>query len=215
MTNSDYDDFVGVLGMVYTMYDKTPNAPTLQLWWNLLKDFELNVVKKGFEAHLSNPDRGQYLPKPADILRQLEGSTLDLALLAWSKVDHAVKTIGPYKDIVFDDPIIHAVIHDMGGWIGLGDKTLDEWPFVGNEFHNRYKGYKNKIDLINYPSVLTGIANKFNLVENFKSLPPVFFGNENKCLAVMNKGFNNKSITDNVLAFKTKELIQRIQNESN
>jgi hypothetical protein len=53
--------------------------------------------------------------KPSDVVRYLEGSTSCQALQAWSKVMQAVKTIDQYDSVVFDDSLIHAVIHDMGG----------------------------------------------------------------------------------------------------
>jgi len=76
--------------------------------------------------HLMNPDTGQFLPKPADIVRMLGGRTLDRALMAWAKVDKAVRQIGTYESVVFDDALIHRVLHEMGGWVGMGQKTENE-----------------------------------------------------------------------------------------
>ncbi len=56
----------------------------------------------------------------------LGGSTQDAALAAWSKVDRAVREVGPYQSVAFDDALIHRVLFEMGGWIPLGSKTEDE-----------------------------------------------------------------------------------------
>lgn len=106
-----------------------------------MKPFDLAAVKDALNRHCVNPDNGQFMPKPADVVKLLQGSSQDGALVAWAKVDRAVRQVGTYSTVVFDDPIIHRVVQDMGGWVALGDKREKEWPFVAKEFENRYRGY--------------------------------------------------------------------------
>jgi len=82
------------------------------------------------------------MPKVADVIKMLQGSTQDSALTAWAKVDKAVRSIGTQMSVAFDDPLIHKVIQDMGGWLGLGQRQEAEWPFVAKEFETRYRGFK-------------------------------------------------------------------------
>lgn len=180
----------GVMGF----YEKTLAPFAFDAWWNALKIYELNAVIDAFNRHLANPDAGQYPPKPADIRRMLEGSTQDAALRAWAKVDKGIREVGTYEDVVFDDALIHRVIQDMGGWIGLGTKTEDEWPFIAKEFENRYRGFKAKNEPFEYPWKLLGLTNAHNERNGFKAEEPILIGDETKALAVLNNGTDKPAI---------------------
>jgi hypothetical protein len=147
MQQRDFDEFCEMLDLIAEQYGKTLSDGAKALYWQGLHDFDLSALKQAASRHLRNPDTGQFMPKIADFVRMLQGSTQDAALTAWAKVDQAIRRIGTYQDVVFDDPIIHRVIQDMGGWIGLGTKTEDEWPFVAKEFENRYRGFKQRSEI--------------------------------------------------------------------
>ena len=83
-------------------------------------------------------------------------------MLAWTKVYSAIKHVGPYQTIAFDDAIIHAVISDMGGWIYLCDMQEEEQPFKAREFEKRYQGYSIRGHCFNYPGKLIGLAEAYN-----------------------------------------------------
>lgn len=190
MDQSEFGNFRDGLAGVYSFYDKELTQFATDVWWTALKDFDLNAVTDAFGKHLLNTESGKWIPKPADIIRMLQGSTKDSALVAWSKVDKAVRHVGCYSDVVFDDPIIHRVINDMGGWIQFGTKTEDEWPFVAKEFENRYRGFKERSEVPECPGVLIGIYNSENMRQGMKLQPAVMIGDKEKCEQVMNNGTN-------------------------
>ncbi|MNY07420.1 hypothetical protein D3C86_1402220 [compost metagenome] len=90
--------------------------------------------------------------------------------------------------MVFDDPIIHRVLQDMGGWVALGAKQEKEWPFVAKEFENRYRGYRTQGGAGEYPRALVGIAEAQNGQNGFKSQAPVLIGNSAKAKQVLASG---------------------------
>lgn len=188
MTEKDFEKFRDGLAGVYGFYDKEINQFSLDIWWNALKQFDLNAIVEAFNRHVVNTESGKWLPKPADIIRMLQGSTQDAALVAWAKVDSAVRHKGTYVDVVFEDPLIHRVLHDMGGLIALGQKNEDEWPFVAREFENRYRGFRERSEIPEYPAVLTGIANAHNRSQGLKLQPLIMIGNEAACERVINGG---------------------------
>lgn len=190
MTEHDFEKFRDGLTGVYAFYDKEINNFALDLWWNALKQFDLPAIIQAFNRHVINTEAGKWLPKPADIIRMLQGSTQDSALAAWAKVDKALRNKGTYVDVVFDDPLIHRVLHDMGGWIPLGQKNEDEWPFVAREFENRYRGFRERSEIPEYPPVLTGIANAYNASKGLELQPYVMVGNEASCKRVIESGSN-------------------------
>lgn len=194
MTENDFEKFKQGLGGVYDFYDKELSKFALDVWWNAMKQFDLPAIIQAFNRHVINTESGKWLPKPADVIKMLQGSSLDAALTAWAKVDKAVRIKGTYVDVVFDDPLIHRVIHDMGGWIAFGMKKEDEWPFVAKEFENRYRGFKQKNDIPDYPSILTGLSNAYNASKGFKTEPCVLVGDADICRKVMSCGTENPMI---------------------
>lgn len=186
----DFDRFLTILTGVADYYGKALSEGVIQLYWQGLQQYDIEAVEKAFWDHTQNPDNGQFMPKIADIARAMQGRTQDQAAIAWSKVDQAVRRVGTYSDVVFDDPIIHRVVADMGGWIWFGNQKEDEWPFVAKNFENRYRGYKLRGEVPEYSPVLIGMANAYNQKEGFKSAPPVLIGAQNKAKSVMLGGTN-------------------------
>ena len=161
MEGREREELVLVLTDVYELYGKECSRGLHALWWEALKGYSMAEVRGALSAHVTNPDRGQFLPKPADIRRCLEGSSETRALQAWTKVDQATRRIGPWESVAFDDPIIHAVLADMGGWTVLGEVAEDEWPFRRNEFVRRYQGYVVRPPA-SFPRTLTGHVAEYN-----------------------------------------------------
>ena len=192
MIKQEAEEFKNILNTIGEMYSK-PSASSflVALWWGALRNYSLSEVKKGLSLHLSNPDNfgGNIMPKPADVIRNLEGTTAEKSGLAWSKVDRSVREVGPYQDVCFDDPIIHTVITDMGGWIRLCNENTDkEWPFIQGEFENRYKGYASKGQVPEFNARLTGMTNANNRIEGFAIEDPILVGNPALCMQVLKVG---------------------------
>jgi hypothetical protein len=183
-----------LISAVYAFYRQDTSEFALGVWWQAVQPFDYEAVADALNRHCVNPDNGQFMPKPADMVKMLQGSTKDSALVAWAKVDKGIRQIGTYATVAFDDPIIHAVIQEMGGWVGLGTKDEKEWPYIRNEFENRYRGYKTRNDVRDYPKALLGIAQSQNEQSGFPSDPPVLIGNPEVARKVLENGSDRPAI---------------------
>ena len=188
MNQSDYDNFINVMQLVSEQYGKNPSEGLISLYWQGLKNYDFQAVQDAIGRHLGNTDTGQFMPKIADIIRMMQGSSQDAAFAAWSKVDKAVRSVGPYDTVVFDDPLIHKVLHDMGGWMGLCDKDDEAWPFVAKEFETRYRGFKSRNEKVEYPAKLIGIFEAHNAKEGHKVAAPMLIGDASKAQEVLRLG---------------------------
>jgi hypothetical protein len=183
------DRFITLLTGISDYYGKELSAGVIGLYWQGLRQYDLEGVEKALWAHTQNPDTGQWMPKIADVTKMLQGRTSDQAAIAWSKVDGAVRLVGGYMDVVFDDALIHRVLFDMGGWLQITGKTDNDWPFLAREFENRYRGYRMRGELPDYPPVLIGTANAQNGKEGFsQQFKPVLIGDQAAAARVMSGG---------------------------
>jgi hypothetical protein len=191
----DEERFRSLLAGVYSFYEKSLSEFGLGVWWEALRAHDFEAVRDAFSRHANNPDNGQFMPRPGDITRMLGGRTIDASQLAWTKVDHAVRMVGPYASIAFDDPIIHRVLQDMGGWTLLTTKTDEEWPFIGKEFTERYRGYVLRSERPDYPPVLVGLVEAHNGQIGGPIPAPVLIGNAELARRVVAGGSDRPVLT--------------------
>lgn len=194
MTQDDYEEFSSMVGAITELYGRAASEFAITIWWGALRQYDLAAVRQAFDRHVRNPDTGQFAPKPADLIRMMGGTTQDSALVAWSKVDRALRVVGPYRSVVFDDPLIHRVLVEMGGWVSLGAKTEHEWPFVGKEFENRYRGYRMRNERPDYSPVLVGMSEAQNQRAGFGVEPPMMIGDQKLAALVMAGGTSQQII---------------------
>ena len=177
MNEIDKRAFSETLMGIGELYGREVSPSLAGIYFESLKQFDVATVRSAITAHINNPDGGQFFPKPADIVKMIGGSNGDKAMQAWSKVDRAVRQVGTYESVVFDDPVIHRVIQDMGGWVLFGTKNDDEWPFVAREFTTRYQGYAMRGVVPDHPKLLYGIAQIHNEPNYHAVAQPKLIGN--------------------------------------
>lgn len=148
-------EFGDLVTDVLAYYRQNATDFTLDVWWNACQRFDMEQVKKAMTAHATDPERGQFAPKVADVVRILAGTATDRAQLAWGKVHEAMGSVGAYTDVVFDDPAIHAVVDDLGGWPKMCRTELKELSYLQHRFTESYRAYAGRGEF-DYPRRLTG-----------------------------------------------------------
>jgi Domain of unknown function (DUF6475) len=186
---SEQSAVIELIKDVMKFYKQEASPFALQVWVNAMQPFDFERVSKAFSAHLVNPEGGQFMPKPADIIKALQGTQTDRAALAWAKAYEAAGSVGAYTDVVFDDPAIHCAIEDMGGWPKFCRTETKDLSYAMHLFCEQYKAYvgRGKFD---YPKMLRGDRSADAEYEK-KGLPlpkPAIIGNPQSAQAVMENG---------------------------
>lgn len=187
MTESDRNDLGTLLTQALGFYGQTLSPFALGVWWQACQGFELAEVRKALTAHAMDPDRGQFPPKPADLVRMLRGTSADRSLLAWGKVLDAMQRVGAYRTVVFDDGAIHAAVSDMGGWPALCRSSADELPFTQKRFCDLHRAYSARPDAA-YPAQLLGDHAMTNRLIGRPVDAPMLVGDVAKAQAVERLG---------------------------
>jgi hypothetical protein len=187
MEMSDKSAFRLMLMEVGELYSKMITKSLINVYWQALKLFDWQDVKKALQAHIQNPDMGQYFPKPTDVVRFIEGSPETKALQAWAIVERAIEQVGIYQSVAFDDLITHAVLDEMGGWIKLCSLTTKELSFSARDFQKRYRGYVHKAPE-RYPQYFYGLFECDNTKNGYPIDAPILIGDFDKAKKVMQQG---------------------------
>jgi len=187
MIDRDKREFKELITSVLAFYRQDASTFALQVWWAACQKFDLEQVRSALSAHAVDPERGQFAPKPADIVKALAGTKTDRARVAWGKAFDAMQRIGAYRSVVFDDPVIHAVIEDLGGWTKLCRSDLTELSFLEHRFCEAYRAYSGRPDLA-FSARLIGDFEAVNRHEGRKVAPPVLIGNPEKAAEVLRLG---------------------------
>lgn len=187
MTDNDKQDFVLLLTDVLAFYRQDVSRFAASVWWEACKGFDLSQLRKAFNSHAIDPDRGQFAPKPADIVRALHGTRTDQARVAWGKTFDAMQRVGAHQTVVFDDHIIHACVEDIGGWQKICRSNMDELSYLEHRFCESYRAYASR-GLEQYPAKLIGEFECINRHEGKRVAPPVLIGNAEKARQVLELG---------------------------
>lgn len=192
-----------ITGLAQTF--QTPiSSGDLENYWQLLKVFPLKAVEQAIIAYCRSPDAHKFLPKPGELVALVQGDSVGQALLAWTKILRAIQSVGAYRSVIFDDPLIQAVIGDMGGWQRLCAMRVQDQPFQAKEFEKRYTHYLARPPIA-YPKQLIGIIDAVNAARGHdQASSPILIGDEKRALQVLKGGQDGHQL----LSFKPLSLKQ-------
>lgn len=194
MTPNDKKPFANLLTDVLAYYRQDVTDFTMDVWWQACQPFTMEQVSKALTAHATDPERGVYAPKVADVVRILSGTHTDRAALAWGKVHEAMSAVGAYTDVVFDDPAIHAAVEDCGGWPKMCRTDLKELSYLQHRFCESHKAYTGR-GTFDYPRRLPGDRSPDSEYSR-RGIPlprPAVVGDRDKARAVFEGGGSGKT----------------------
>lgn len=164
MNDSDKKQFYIALGGVCELYEKEITKSLAQIYFAALKQYSVEDVTAAFAKHTNDSEQGMFMPKPAHIVKQIDGTQKqnDDALKGRAEMAHsillnAVKNTGASRTPKFKDPLITAAIISMGGWPAIcaySQEDLNNWK--RKEFIDNYLNYaKTPTEFL--PSHIAGI----------------------------------------------------------
>ena len=165
----DFKKFKDGLHGVYSFYGKDLLPFALDVWWGALKRFELPEVIEAFNQHLVSQASGQFLPKPADILKQLGAEDRDGARLGSSEAwAIAISAYDEAATVMLNDEIVEAMdiarpVLDAGDEIGAraafreaydrivlrnrsACRPVKWWPSLGHDVTRREEVIRSAVD---------------------------------------------------------------------
>lgn len=180
----NYDLFVKSMAGLCELFERQQTDALLDIYYQALSDLTDDQFRQGIAA-IVRGKKFNKLPLPGEILDAVGGNQ-SAALLALDKAERAVEKHGSYSAVIFDDPVIHMVIANMGGWprfcapSSYGDDR--EWHWIQKEFVKLYEAF-SKSQRSEFPTVLVGLSDT-SYVRNGETVvvPPKIIGDQQKAL---------------------------------
>ncbi len=150
MTENDGNKFKELITAINVTYGEEFTQPQTLLWWNMFKPYSIEAFEQAVYQHMSDPDQGIFSPKPANIMKFINGTTKqndqqleDKAMLAWMVIIGEVKRIGSYGSLKLEDKQALAAVRALGGWKFICSKTESELVWLQKEFVATYQTFEN------------------------------------------------------------------------
>ena len=146
MNENDFEQFANSIGTLAELHNKKLSPLLSKAYFKAIASFTIEEVTNAVERAILEL---KFFPKPVELIEFITGKGGDLADIAEveaSKVINAMRDIGAYSTVVFDDPVTMAVIKQgFGGWIKLCADSMEadnKWFRI--EFVKLYKAYANR-----------------------------------------------------------------------
>ncbi|MEZ6852772.1 DUF6475 domain-containing protein [Halodesulfovibrio aestuarii] len=170
--------FLQGLAGLCELHNRQATEAMAKLYFFALQQFEIEDVLR---AMVKAVTASKFFPRPAEIIEFIQGNPEDVAEVEASKVLEAVKRVGAYKSVVFDNPVTAAVIeHGFGGWVKLcSEMRADSEKWFRKDFCKLYVSFSRQD--VRYFGELAGraaIANEANCTPNYEQV--ALIGNAGK-----------------------------------
>jgi len=160
MNDSSKKEFSEIMLATGEIYNKTLTKTLMAMYFDDLKSFTIEQVSESLRKHRLDPKSGQYFPKPADIVRNINGASIskeDRALVAWMAVEAAIASVGSYGTLKLEDKQAMMAVKAIGSWQQLCATDRDKLAFKRQEFIANYRALENTpVEML--PESLPGIA---------------------------------------------------------
>ena len=168
MQPGDSREFQALITQALAFWKRDVTEFTLSVWWEACQPFTLEQIRKALTSHAMHPERGGFEPRPNDFVRELQGTFTDRALMAWGRVSRAMSEVGAYATVDFGDPVIHAVVRELGGWSLICRIPNDEQQFLQKRFCDFFRTYTTR-GVDEAPLALQGEHDSENAAKSLES----------------------------------------------
>lgn len=162
MIDQDKAAFRDMMMAAGEVYGREITKPLLQMYFAALTQIGIEQVQGAMMAHMQNPDSGQFFPKPADLVKQMTGTTKqqdaaieDKAAIAWACIERDIRRIGSYGTLKLEDKQALATVKAMGGWQSICQTETSKMEWKRKEFIRMYEAFE-RTPLEALPSSLPG-----------------------------------------------------------
>ncbi len=162
MTDADRQEFAMLMTGIAENFGAQLSKPGMVLRFDALRGFSIEQVRAACNSVIRTRKYRQ-MPTTAEFLEHLEGGNVeDLAMMEAAKVLQAIKGVGGYRSVAFDNATTQAVIeYGFGGWVKMcADLDADKEHWFLKDFAKTYGAYSRQgVSLTGHLAGRSEIAN--------------------------------------------------------
>jgi hypothetical protein len=189
MTDADKKEFLTLMMGVAENFTAQLSKPGIAMRFDALREYPIEQVRETCAA-IVRARKFLKMPTVAEFMEFLGGgSAEDIGAVEAAKVLHAVKSIGGYRSVAFDNPVTQAVVeYTFGGWVKLcGELTADTEKWFLKDFVKSYGAYSRQG--IQHVGTLAGRTEIGNGARGLAHKAQVaLVGDQQKALAIAQSG---------------------------
>jgi hypothetical protein len=150
METKDKKRFATALAVMGEVFQKKPSDSLTEIYWKTLQDLSIETFERACSTIINARTITGTFPLVAEIREAAGGGKQSLGLRtieAWDKLEYALRRHGYYDSVIFDDPIIHAILRSWGGWVewsGNRDMKEEDLKWVRKDFEKMYAALSNR-----------------------------------------------------------------------
>ncbi len=130
-------EFYAIFKVMAEYYQAKPSDALMEIYWQAFQNWSLEEFKRACNLIMQTRVYPS-LPKIPEITEMIYGKPEDQAALAYETLVKAMKQIGPWENVMFEDGAIARAVEAMGGWEQINQWTVDEWKFRKKDFEQLY-----------------------------------------------------------------------------
>ena len=176
MSESENKRLVTAIAILAASFNRVQDDALFRAYDWGLEDIPIDDIETGVRRAIREWE-SSFMPTPAE-LRELAGvlNPASRGIIAFQAVKLAIKKFGGYQSVEFDDPVIHATILNLGGWLrvsNLDSEEFDKW--FRRDFERVYVSLSKTGISTEQGRPLIGICDAYNRSNDFLDhvKPPV------------------------------------------
>jgi hypothetical protein len=142
--------FVAAMAVLSETFNRPLSDGAVEGYWLVLNDLSSEDLGRAIKRALSE---AKFMPTPGELLtfaghdqRQAQAA---LIAQSWEAIRTAMRKYGYTTSVDFGS-LVNAVVRNLGGWLELCAKTIDELVWVRKDFERLYEAFSAKpLDGIN------------------------------------------------------------------
>lgn len=135
--------FANALCSMANYFDKELGNQLIDLYWENLKEYTIEDIEAAFSKAIATLRFFPKIVEVSELMGKGPGRLEDTAQIQADLVVKAIRRIGGYRSVNFNDPVTKAVIVNCyGGWIQLCTEQLEvEEKWFRKDFVRYYQSY--------------------------------------------------------------------------
>lgn len=119
MTDDDRDWFADQMEGLGLTFDKEVSAPLCEIYFRALGEFDRSEIQRAVDQSVTTLT---FFPKPAELIRLIEGTPEEASQGAWVSLENARAKIGYWQSLWIEDPALsQSLLDTFGGWLAFCD----------------------------------------------------------------------------------------------